>query len=215
MPEFKKTVIITSVIYFSQKKLSKSSVRSVFTPEVRTMQTFQTIDSIRKKIPGAFIILLEMGKEKNIADELVKGVDKYVFIGNNRLVKWAVNGKYRGLGEAMGLIVSKKELYTGADFFFKISGRYFLNDEFDLTLWKDNFFSARKYERGISTRFYGFSKELFADWQKALRRSLLQLYRGRSIEDVLPVKFGKERIHAIKKLGVAGYVGPDGAYLEE
>ena len=30
----------------------------------------KTIHSIREKVPGAFIILLEMGKEKNIADEL-------------------------------------------------------------------------------------------------------------------------------------------------
>jgi len=215
MPEFKQTFIITSVIYFSQRKLSNSAVRSVFTPEERTIQTAKTINSIREKAPGAFIILLEMGKEKNIAEDLIRMVDKYVFIGNRTLVKWAVNGKFRGLGEAMGLIVSKKELYTGADFFFKMSGRYFLNDDFDLKLWKDNFFLARKYERGISTRLYGFSKEFFAAWQKALKRSLVQLFRGQSIEDVLPAKLGKEKIHAVKKLGVAGYVAPDGAYLEE
>ena len=102
MPELKKTFIITSVIYFSPKKLSNSTARSVFMPEERTLQTIKTINSIREKVPTATILLLEMGKEKNIAKELTGKVDKYVFIGDHTLVNWAVNGKFRGLGEAMG-----------------------------------------------------------------------------------------------------------------
>lgn len=215
MPELTRTFIITSVIYFSQKRLSKSTPRSIFTPEERTIQTLKTVKSIREKVPGAFIILLEMGRNKNIAEELIRIVDKYVFIGNKLLVNWAVNGRFRGLGEAIGLISAKKDLNTGADFFFKMSGRYFLNDHFEPEIWKRNAFFARRYENGISTRLYGFSKEFFAGWQQALRRSLVQLYRGRSIEDVFPVKFGQEKILEIKKLGVAGYVAPDGIYLEE
>jgi hypothetical protein len=215
MPGVKRTFIVTSVIHFSKNTLSHSAVRSVFTPAERTTQTIKTVASIREKIPGAAIILLEMGKDKNIGENLISLVDKYVFIGNHTLVKWAVNGKLRGLGEAMGLIESKKELLTDADFYCKISGRYFLNEEFEPELWKGNFFLAKKYETGISTRLYGFSKELFADWQKALKKSLVLLYRGRSIEDVLPVKFGQERIHVIQKLGVSGFVAPDGEYLAE
>ena len=108
MPELTRTFIITSVIYFSQKRLSKSTPRSVFTPEERAIQTLKTVHSIREKVPGAFIILLEMGKNKNIADELIRMVDKCVFIGNKVFVKWAVNGRFRGLGEAIGLIVGKE-----------------------------------------------------------------------------------------------------------
>jgi hypothetical protein len=215
MPPVKRTFIITSVIHFSKNKLSRSAVRSLFTPEERTTQTIKTVNSIREKVPGAIIILVEMGNKKNIGDSLVSMVDKFVFIGNNALVKWAVNGKNRGLGEAIGLLVSKKYLYTDADFYFKMSGRYFLNEDFNQEKWTGNFFLARKYECGISTRLYGFGKELFAEWQRALKRSLVLLYRGRSIEDVLPAKFGKERIRGISKMGVAGFVAPDGGYLAE
>ena len=215
MQDFKRTFIISSAIYLSQKKLPGAVVRSVFTPEERTAQTLETIHSIRRQVPGAFIILLEMGKERDISDELIRLSDKYVFIGNHRVVRWAVDGKTRNLGEAIGLIVSKDEIYTDADFYFKMSGRYFLNDGFDPEVWSGRSFFARKYERGISTRLYGFSKEYFTDWQKALKRSLLSLFRGRSIEDVMPAKFGWERIHEIKKLGISGYVAPFGTYLEE
>jgi len=215
MPEHKTTFIITSVIHFSQKKVLGSSLRSVFSPEDRTVQTLNTIRSIRAKVPGAFIILLEMGKNRNIAEELIGAVDKYVFIGQKTLVRWAVNGKFRGLGEAVGLITAKKDLNTGADFFFKISGRYLLNEHFDTTQWQHDLFSARKYSEDISTRLYGFNRKFFGEWQNALKRSLFQLYRGMSLEEVLPVKFGKQRIYNMQKIGVSGYTAPNGEYLEE
>jgi hypothetical protein len=210
-----RTFIITSVIHFSKNKLSHSSVRSVFTPAERVTQTIKTVNSIREKIPRATIILLEMGNEKNIGVNLIAMVDKYVFLGNNKMVKWAVNGKFKGLGEAIGLIISRKELQTDADFYCKISGRYFLNNDFDPEIWKGDFFIARNYQYGISTRLYGFGKDLFGDWQKALKRSLIHLYIGRSIEDILPVKLDKKKIHGIPKLGVAGFVAPGGGYLSE
>ncbi len=215
MPGDKVTFIITSVIYFSTKKLPGSRVRSVFDPAERSSQTIKTIASIRSKMPAAEIILLEMGKEKSIPDELVKMADRYVYIGDRKWVRRAVNGKRRGLGEAMGLIAASKEFDRDSSFFFKISGRYFLNEQFEPLLWQGDFFQAKKYETGISTRLYGFSRRFFNDWQTALKRSLWKLYWGRSIEDVFPAKFGPGRIHDIKKLGLSGYVANGGEYLEE
>ena len=130
MAELKRTFIITSVIHFAAKKLDRHTVRSVFTPEERIAQTIETIRSIRTKVAGAFVILLEMGAKRNIQEDVIAMVDKYVFIGDHKLVRWAVNGKNRGLGEAMGLIVSNKDIQTGADFYFKMSGRYFINEQF-------------------------------------------------------------------------------------
>ena len=215
MAGIKRTFIISSAIYLSQKKILGGAARSAFTPEVRTTQTIETIRSIRRKVSDAFIILMELGKEKNIASELTALADKYVYVGNRRIVRWAADGRSRGLGEAIGLIVSKDQIHTDADFFFKMSGRYFLTDDFDASQWNGNSFFARKYGNGISTRLYGFHREFFNDWQKALTRSLFQLYLSRSIEDVFPAKFGREKIREIKKIGLAGYVAPNGSYLEE
>src|SRR5215831_9403620 len=131
----KRTFIITSVINFSQKKLPGSKTRSVFSPEERMRQTIQTVKSIRAKVPGSFVILLEMGREKSIDRELVNSADKYIYAGNHPFVRWAVNGKLRGLGEALGLIVSRKELFNDADFYYKMSGRYYLNDHFRTEDW--------------------------------------------------------------------------------
>jgi hypothetical protein len=166
-------------------------------------------------MPDAEIILLEMGKRRNISFELTGLVDRYVFVGNNLLVNWACSGKFKGLGEAVGLIVSRTRLHTNADFYFKISGRYFLNDEFSPEIWNGSSFLARKYDSAISTRLYGFGKEMFADWQRALKKSLILLYKGRSIEEVFPEKFDKQPIQGISKLGISGFVAPQGEYLTE
>jgi hypothetical protein len=215
MPGLKRTFIITSVIYFSQNKLSYSAVRSKFTSEERTDQTIKTVKSIRERIPGAEIILLEMGKRKNISAELTELVDKYLFIGNNVFVNWACRGKFKGFGEAVGLIVAGNRLKTNADFYFKISGRYYLNDDFSPEDWGGSSFLARRYDSAISTRLYGFGKETFPDWQRALKKSLILLYKGRSIEEVFPEKFGQQLIQGMPKLGISGFVAPQGEYLTE
>jgi hypothetical protein len=215
MANRKQTFIISSVIYFSNNKLSYSAVRSIFTPEERTAQTIRTVNSIREKAPEASIVLLEMGKNRNISPELTGLVDKYVFVGNNYLVNWACSGKFKGLGEATGLIVSRKHLNTGADFYFKISGRYFLNENFKPEMWSGRSLLAKKYDAAISTRLYGFEKMLFGDWQKALRRSLILLYKGRSIEEVFPQMLGADNIQHIEKLGISGFVAPQGDFLSE
>jgi hypothetical protein len=215
MPGPRQTVIITSVIYFSSNRLSYSATRSVFTPEQRILQTIKTVESIRQSIPGAEIILLEIGRRKDISATLIGMVDKYIFVGNNLAVRWASSGRYKGLGEAMGLLAAAKKLKTEADFYFKVSGRYFLNEDFRPDLWKGDVFVARIHGTAISTRLYGFGGKLFPDWQRALKRSLRPLYKGRSIEDILPQMLGRELIRHVDLLGVSGFVAPQGEYLTE
>jgi hypothetical protein len=215
MEKIKRTFIITSVIHFSQKKLSYSNIRSVYNPHERAVQTLKTISSIREKVPGATIVLVEMGNNKKDSESISNAVDKYVFVGQHWLVKWACSSKHKGLGEAIGLLVAAKSLITGADMYFKISGRYFLNDAFDISLWNGTNFFFRKYKTGNSTRLYGFHADLFKIWETAMRKSLYQLYKGRSIENELPLHIDNKFIKQITPLGVAGFVAPAGEYLAE
>ena len=126
------TFIITSVINFPKKKLSYSTVRSMYSPKEREQQTLQTINSIRKKVPGATIVLVEMGLKRNIDTALINAADQFIYVGSNWLVKWSCNSMHKGLGEAMGLLIASSRIKTGAVLYFKISGRYLLNNEFKL-----------------------------------------------------------------------------------
>ena len=110
MTKQKITFIITSVIYFPNKKLSYADKRSVFTPEQRATQPLETIKSIRDKVPMANIVLVELGMKKKIDASLLSVIDTYIYIGNNPIVKWAASGKYKGLGEAVGLLAAAKKI---------------------------------------------------------------------------------------------------------
>lgn len=207
--------IVTSVIYFSNQALSYSNVRSIYTPEERSLQTVKTIASIKKRVPQALVVLVEMGLKERLPDDLMKIVDHYVYVGNRSLVRLACDGKYKGMGEVAGLIAAKKYFVGLGDFYFKISGRYFLLDDFNLNNWMTEKIVVLKYKDSISTRLYGFSDECFNIWYYALWKCIPYLLRGHSIEDVLPRIINKKHINEIELLGVAGFIGPDGQYVTE
>ena len=131
------------------------------------------------------------------------------------IVKWACNSLHKGLGEATALLVAGNALKTDAEIYFKISGRYFLNNDFDLNRWSSTKFCCRIYESGISTRLYSISNSAFNEWQKALRMSLFQLYKGVSIEDSFIKFLPKSRIQPIDLLGISGFIAPNAEYISE
>lgn len=214
--DLKIVFIITSVIYPADKPLNYSAVRSYFTPDERVDQTILTIESIRSRFNNAYIVLLEMGiSERNIPLELKSIVDRFIFLGDKRVVRFACDSKYKGFGESVGLLAASSAISGLGDYFFKISGRYFLTDNFDIELWELNKFGVRKYGKDISTRLYGFPEEKFVYWKKALWRSLPKLLMGKQIESTLPQYLPEGCMYTINKLGVAGYVAPNGVYIEE
>lgn len=209
------TFIITSVIHFSQNKLSYSQVRSVYTPEQREQQTLHTITSIREKVPNASIVLVEMGLKKNISRNLLLAADQFIYVGNNWLVKWACNSRHKGLGEAMGLIKASSNINTSAGLYFKISGRYFLNNDFKLDGWNNRQYCFKKYGDNVSTRLYSFGPSFFSHWKRVLYRSLPLLYKGYSIEEVMPRFIPPGNIYEMKLLGVSGFVAPNAESISE
>ena len=209
------TFIITSVINFSKKKLSYSKVRSVYSPEEREQQTLQTINSIREKVPGASIVLVEMGLRKNIDSAVINAADRFIYVGNNWLVKWSCSSNHKGLGEAMGLLIASSRIKTGAVLYFKISGRYLLNNEFKLDGWDNRHYCFKKYGNNISTRLYSFGPSVFLHWKKVLCKSIPSLYKGYSIEEIMPRFIPAGSITEIPVLGVSGFIAPNAESISE
>jgi hypothetical protein len=203
------------MLSFPEKPLSYSARRSIFSPRERLQQTLTTIDSVRRKISGCKVVLVEMGAETAMMETLRQSVDKIVLIGTKRLVRSACDSRYKGLGEAAGLLAAADQLRDLGDYYFKLSGRYYLDDDFHLEEWAGHGFTARLYGKAISTRLYGFPVELFDKWCKALWRSLPWLALGRGLEYEMYRHLGRSEINTIELLGVSGLVGPDGVALKE
>lgn len=207
--------VISSCIYVAGKPLSYSSTRSLYTPKERLKQTYKTIDSIKLRCPNARIILLEVGGKGKLLNELKTKVNEYLYLGNNFLVGLVVNSKWKGLGEAITLILANKYIINKGDFYIKISGRYYLNDSFTLSSWNLEKFNFLHKDQVYSTRLYGFPNNLNSRWQKTLIKSVPFLLTNLSIEHLLKKFINTDITHYLKKLGVSGHVATSGDLINE
>lgn len=213
---FKNCFIITSVIYPKEKKLSYSAVRSVFSPEERSTQTLITIESIRSKVPEAKIILVEAGLKKDLPFAVADKVNQYIYIGDNFWVRKSCDSKLKSLGETIMLVYAKSKIPQDSQFYFKISGRYFLNEDFRIGDWENNgvtlFYVRDEY---MSTRLYGFSRAALKDWFYALIKSIPLLFLDYPIEYLLAKYLPKKQKNIIYKLGVSGADAVTGTAIKE
>ena len=205
-----KVVIIVSAIYLKDKRLSYSSARSLFTPEERSGQTKNTIKSIREKIPGTKIILLESGLKKELPGNIVDLVDEYIYVGDKFFVRLACDSLFKGLGEIITILQLQKNILTDSDY-FKISGRYYLNDEFNLHNWEDGEFNFRFMKpKYISTVFYKFKGGSFNILKVSFLISIPFCFLNRSIENLIYRFIPNSKIKPVNRIGVSGLVAVNG-----
>ena len=208
--------IITSVIYPKQKELSYSSTRSVYNPEERATQTLKTIESIKEKVPGAKIVLVESGLQENLPLDLAKQVDQYLYVGNNFFVRLACDSRFKSLGEAIMLIAAAHKIKYAATTFFKISGRYFLDENFNIQSWQSEVFRFF-YIRAtyVSTRLYAFAGRVRTVWYFALIKGLPLLLLDYPIEHILPRFIPKKYMATTDKAGIMGADATTGQVVKE
>lgn len=116
-----------------------NTAHTKITPDQRFLQTLETFQSIRKKVPSARILFADNSQEpitENQVNIIGSMVDAYVEYENNLFTKHVnSNGSNKGLNE---MLVYEKLLNVAIEKnmigkrIFKISGRYKLSDSFDI-----------------------------------------------------------------------------------
>lgn len=105
--------------------------------------------------------------------------------------------------------------FSKYDLIFKISGRYFLNDDFDIQKFSKSSISVLKLEKeaGVCTRLWSFSGNLFEEikgnWHLVLKMMLdkFKANENTDIEQDLYLALLKDKPHmSLEKLGVSGIV---------
>ena len=145
-------VLITSVINPPNRPLSYSSCRSIYSPHERFIQTQKTISSIRDKIPNCKIFIAECSQLTSEQETyLTANSDYYINLFNSNH-RDDIYGISKALGEGTMTIKALEHithhiiphltLHINPHFtnfnFFKISGRYWLNDNFNYYKFIDN-----------------------------------------------------------------------------
>jgi hypothetical protein len=128
-------VLITSVINTGEQPWSYSAIRSVYTPEERLEQTLGTIQTVKKYLPDAKILLIECSDiSQDYMNTLQSSVDYFLDVYSNEEAKTAcLQTNKKGWGEAVKTRLALEYiLEQGLSFkrLFKLSGRYILTEKF-------------------------------------------------------------------------------------
>ena len=138
----------------------------VFSPEERLKQTLETVESIRQKSPGSFILLSDVSIQplNDNYSELISKVDLFLNLsGVDFLLHFTKNGM-KSQGEcAMTHVVldylqQNPEMLEGVDRIFKITGRLQLDDGFNLDDYKgliDKYVFKKRIPTWMPTPIHG------------------------------------------------------------
>lgn len=214
----KNLVVITSVINCVNTPLSYYHIRSIFNTESRYEQTLISINSL-KKIPNVEIMLCECSELPLHYEEQLKGKVNYYFnFYNDENIRCHVTGPLKGMGEThimLKAIEKIDELNLSFKNMFKLSGRYFLNENFNFQQFNNdkNIFSIWDNSPiAYCTIFYKINNTDLALFKSALSNSINDLLLRASIELCI-YNYFKSNIELVSKLNVSGKISTEGYFF--
>ena len=215
--------IISSYIFCDDKPFyaEVTSNRSVFSAEERIAQTYRTIETVKEKVPGAYIILADNSKS-NPKQFFEDKVDKFIYLGDKKFARKAASSKSKSFGESV-LMINTLPYAKKFEYVFKLSGRYFLDDRFDLNAWDFGkicfLHNTEEYEKlpqnggycygSHNMVMYAFPKKYYGRMYRAFWLSIPFIQKTRPIETALPY-FCRKPIHYMKTLGASGLMAGNG-----
>lgn len=216
--------IITSVINVVSKPLTYSKNRSVFSENQRLIQTIDTIKSIRNKNENCRIMLVDCSNiDSNTSNQLKELVDYFYDCYKDSSIRKIVESMNKSWGECEIMKFALIKVLSINDFefdnIFKISGRYFLNDDYDVKKFINNKINIRVpwnngYNRWVSTCLYSFPRK---DIIKIIKifTDISENYKSGDYKDV-ETNFLKQledsrlNLNLIGTLGVSGLIAVNG-----
>jgi hypothetical protein len=220
----------------------------VFKPAERLQQTIDTIDSIKNRVPDAVIVVMECCGDpirKDQEDILRANCHVFVDYSHDEEVQalydndnWDVvkNGtEIMCFGRALA-VLAHEGLFTNVDRIHKMSGRYVLNDMFDLNTYEDSTVQNKivigpKYQSqfpiAVTTVPLQYMARLWS-WPTSRVDEVVKVYSDSfiffaerlseggyvDIEHVLYKFLNPDNVHEIQNLGVEGQIAPNGQAIK-
>jgi hypothetical protein len=194
---------------------------SAYDEQQRFEQTLETIDCIRKKVPNSYVVLFECSSksiDENQRDILKEKTDLFLEFYDEPVLKQIYENLEarpelitygKSLLETRGLlntlyVIEKHNIFNDSQRVFKLTGRYLLNDDFNIEDYQSKFLEGRyvikRYEylsqeaenfddkelenvyaylygaRGMMvTGLWSFDRMLFTDTIEALERAFVYM----------------------------------------
>lgn len=214
-------VFVSSKIYTSNVPFTYVEKRSIYTTEERYKQTIATIDSIRKYIPNSFIILFDNSSFPiNEYNELNSRADVFINNQSDKTIYNYTNVKtvklYGELAQTAYVAKYIKEnlKHMQINNFFKISGRYLINDTFyygqydnEINIFKKN--AAVTDREYYYTSFYKIGGRFLYEYFNVINNMYIESssspYDTYDWEVILPKKM-QHRFTTVNNLGITQYI---------
>jgi hypothetical protein len=213
----KNVVLITSKIYVSDKKFSYIDKRSIYTIQQRFEQTIETIKSIRINIPNSYIILFDNSVfDNNYKKILENNVDNFINITDDATLNFYTNEyEYKAFSDISQQLLFYNSFFKNIDMnsfqnFFKISGRYSINNTFNFNNF-DNEHNIFKKNHNVLDRDYYYTcfyklnsnilHQYFISLQNLLDNKNLYENNYSDLEVILP-RLLIDRISLLENLGI-------------
>jgi thymidylate synthase len=157
-------ILITSVINTPTLPLSYTKIRSVYSREERFKQTKKTIQSVKEKLSNSKIIIVECSDFNEEERKYFKDNCDYILnLWNKKELHNYIFGQSKSLGEGTMTIEALKyieEFNLDYQYLYKVSGRYWLNDNFKIENIQNNIFKRiNKNENNVFTALYKIDKK--------------------------------------------------------
>lgn len=237
----KPLVIVTSAI---------ESRFGVYTPEQRLEMTLETVDNLRERMPDCVLAISEVsgaGLKQEYEDALLDKCDYYFDWTKDKEVNFIYTNP--AWYQNWDVVKNLTELTTfpkvlkaitdnniieeeGVTRLFKMSGRYKLNDKFDLAQygsneWKDKVIIGKRYPSQFPYEVTLLKEQYMCrllSWPKELHAGMTEWYaKGRDymisrmqaggyadIEHCLFYGIPQEVVHPVDEVGVYGNIAPNG-----
>lgn len=209
-------VLITSVMNICDKPFSYIPIRSTFTYEERFEQTKSTIASIKDKIPNVKILFVECS---DLTDEhtnyIIENVDYFINIYSSIELRNMVEGLSKSLGENILILTAIEYIkYKNINYdnFFKLSGRYWLGNNFNYDNYNNDkivYAIDGNNPRDVFTSLYKINKKYIQEYEifiKTYKDLLKQCCCAEIFFGLFLMTIPDEHKHIINKIGVNGYI---------
>jgi hypothetical protein len=217
-------VLVTSIIDTPNLPFSYINNRSVFTIENRIEQTKKTIQTIKEKIPNLKIILIECSKlTKEQNNYFLENCDYFINLIEDKQMVDNIYSNSKALGEGTMTIAAIKFINNNNinfDNFIKISGRYWLSDNFNYSNINNNNIVVHYINNdpnNVSTALYKINKKYVNNFYNFLNLNINQMKNCIGYEVLFAQFLNSDKNHTItnlNKIGVNGYVSVSNDFVD-
>lgn len=207
--------------------------RGIFSHQERLEQTLETFESIKRLVPDSQVITFESGSTLSEENKnILSSHSNLICLQNEDIIvelsKRRMNSHAETIATRMVLLKLHQYITPETKRIFKISGRYKLQDTFDIYKYKDiddKFVFAKRKNTWLSedqqkqlgidgvfdTRLYSFTPNLINYYSARLLNIYDDLRMGIDLEHSIYKNIHKELIVEFDKVHCEGKIAPDGS----